>query len=106
MPKEMRLAADVRHVSRPQACLASVTVGLLLFVGDASATSGLPVNTGPPVISGTAQVGQTLTASVGAWTGASGFNIEWRQCNVAVTNCQTIPGATGPHTKFGSATNR
>jgi hypothetical protein len=54
-----------------------------------------PSNTAPPVISGTAQVGQTLSASTGAWTNApTAFAYQWLLCNAAGANCADIAGAT------------
>jgi hypothetical protein len=58
---------------------------------------GAPENASLPTISGTAQVGQTLTAGAGGWTGTQpiSYAYQWRRCDGAGTNCGDIGGATG-----------
>jgi hypothetical protein len=52
-----------------------------------------PVNTVAPTISGTAQQGQTLTASTGTWTNTpTSFSYVWESCSGAA--CTAISGAT------------
>jgi hypothetical protein len=54
-----------------------------------------PVATSAPTVIGTAQAGQTLTTSVGTWTGApSSFAYQWRRCSAAGTQCAAVLGAT------------
>ena len=55
-----------------------------------------PVNVSPPTISGTPQVGQTLTAQgAGIWTGNPfEFRFQWLRCDAAGGACAAIPGAT------------
>jgi alpha-tubulin suppressor-like RCC1 family protein len=53
------------------------------------------VNTVQPSISGTAQVGQTLTANDGTWTGTPTptFTYQWYTCTAKITSAtQTVPG--------------
>jgi hypothetical protein len=54
-----------------------------------------PINTAPASISGTPQIGQTLTAGPGAWTGAQPvvYDYEWQRCNNLGTGCTAIAGA-------------
>ena len=59
-------------------------------------TASPPVNASPPTISGTARQGQTLTASSGAWSGATPitFAYQWKRCNAAGASCANIASAT------------
>jgi hypothetical protein len=54
-----------------------------------------PTNTGAPAITGTAQVGQTLTASKGTWASEylTDFSYDWLRCDANGGGCQTF-GAT------------
>lgn len=54
-------------------------------------------NTAVPTVSGTAQVGQTLTTSNGQWTfdlDYLGYTYQWLRCDAAGANCVDIGGAT------------
>ena len=64
----------------------------------ASTTPTPPVNTSPPIISGTPQDGQTLTASTGSWSGTQPitYGFQWQRCDSGGANCVVIAGATGP----------
>lgn len=58
-----------------------------------------PANLTLPVISGIAQVGQTLTTSDGVWSGPltyTTYSYQWQRCDTSASDCTAIAGATGP----------
>jgi GH25 family lysozyme M1 (1,4-beta-N-acetylmuramidase) len=53
-----------------------------------------PTNVQLPVIVGTLEVGETVTSSTGAWTGApTKFAYRWQRCDLNGLNCVAIPKA-------------
>jgi hypothetical protein len=60
-------------------------------------TQTVPSNTSPPTISGSAVLGQTLTASSGAWAGspAPSFSYQWLRCDASGGACGDVTGETG-----------
>ena len=54
------------------------------------------VNTWPVSVSGTPQIGATVTADSGSWLGAEGlsFTYQWQSCDPYGSGCEDIPGAT------------
>ncbi len=82
--------------------------------GNTSATSpqtetigapGPPANTEAPQLHGTAQQGQRLFASNGAWSGSRPltFFYRWERCNSVGEACSAIEGATKPSYTLQSA---
>lgn len=59
--------------------------------------AGAPQATSPPVITGTATVGQELSTTNGNWNGSKPitYSISWQRCNTAVTDCTDL-GKSGP----------
>jgi hypothetical protein len=57
--------------------------------------SSAPRNTVRPTISGTAQVGQTMTISNGTWTGGvTSYTYQWQRCDQNGQACLNVSGAT------------
>jgi len=55
-----------------------------------------PQNTAPPTLSGSTEVGQTLTVNPGTWTGtpAPTFTVAWQSCDNPISgDCTPIAGA-------------
>jgi hypothetical protein len=81
------------------AALASVAIAATtgLIVNDGSAADAAkPSNLDPPVITGTPEVGQTLTATEGRWSGnPTDINLQWRRCDENGGSCANISGAAG-----------
>ncbi len=57
-----------------------------------------PHNTAPPVVSGGARQGETVSTSSGSWNGVTpiGFAYQWQRCDPAGAACVAVAGATGP----------
>jgi len=73
-----------------------VVLVALAAVGMAqAATAVAPVNTAPPVISGTTQVGQTLTTTNGTWSNSpTSFAYQWQRCNGGGNACVNVANGT------------
>src|SRR2546426_10172792 len=78
------------------ACSALVAaLSLVVAVGGADARGvAAPTNSAPPTISGTPELGQTLTTNGGVWSGSpTSFTYQWRNCDANGANCSDIAGA-------------
>ena len=54
-----------------------------------------PVNTTAPTVSGTAKVGQTLTAGDGTWSNApTSYAYQWLRCNGGGNSCVNVANGT------------
>ena len=85
------------------ASVAAIVAALTVVAGTGFAESGsaaqanyAPTNTTKPAISGTAQTGQTLTASQGSWTSdtTATYTYQWLTCDAQGNNCASITNAT------------
>jgi hypothetical protein len=84
------------------AALVLLVIALTAIAGTGMAQSSAaeanyaPNNTAAPTISGSAQVGQTLTANNGTWNSSTTptFSYQWRRCDTAGNNCTSISNAT------------
>jgi polysaccharide biosynthesis protein PslG len=74
----------------------SASSGATTAVASAPVAPGsAPANTALPQVTGTAQVGQTLTTSNGTWSGTpTSYAYQWRRCDSAGANCANVLGAT------------
>ena len=84
-------------MKRTRICLvlALGVVTAALFGTASAATQAAPLNTTPPTITGTASVGQTLTAENGTWTNSpTAYQYQWLRCGATGESCVGIPGAT------------
>lgn len=64
--------------------------------GGGTYASAPPTNTAAPSVSGTAQVGNTLTGNDGTWTGSpTSYTRQWYRDNAGGGVYTAIPGATG-----------
>jgi hypothetical protein len=91
-----------KHLTRTRlglllAVAGGVVLGAVLGqpgTGVAASTASKPTNKTPPAITGTAEVGQRLTATRGTWTGSpTSFRFVWSRCD-SDGACLTIAGAT------------
>jgi hypothetical protein len=73
----------------------AVTAKFTAAIAGHIGTQLAPSIVSPPTITGTAQQGQTLTATAGTWTAADAtFGYQWQRCDAAGANCVDVPGAT------------
>jgi hypothetical protein len=64
-------------------------------IAERSPSPAAPKSTAPPTISGTARVGQQLTASEGSWSGnPTAYAFQWQRCDADAALCSNVVGAT------------
>jgi hypothetical protein len=78
--------------------LAALVIGSVFGVAQngEAASKVAPSNTTPPAISGTLEVGSTLTTTNGTWAGTTPltYTYSWRRCDQNGASCSTISGET------------
>ena len=91
-----RLAAAAASIAAIAAALTVVAGTGFAQSSTAAQANYAPTNTTKPSIGGTAQSGQTLTASQGSWTSDSTptFTYQWMACDAQGNNCANIANAT------------
>jgi hypothetical protein len=82
------------HILRVGSALA-IVLALAAGVARGSTAAAPPANTSSPTVTGTAQQGQTLTATTGTWTGDTPitYTFQWQRCDVQGATCGAIAGA-------------
>ena len=93
------LGATIRHVVTATNAAGSAVSRSTQTAAVLSASPTAPVNTAPPTVTGTAAVGQVLTATTGTWAGSTpmAFAQAWERCFAG--RCTPISGAaTGTYT--------
>ena len=89
------MESGLRRMTLAGAVGALTLFATALLVGSGSAaTEAAPTNTQPPTIGGTPEVGKTLTAREGTWTGdPTDYDYAWRRCDADGGSCLLINDA-------------
>ena len=93
----MRMLHKRGRVAAALAVLGAGLTTVVVLAGVGSAASQVaPRNTSPPTISGSANVGSTLTANHGQWSGTDPitYRYQWLRCDENGGSCSNIGGAT------------
>lgn len=75
--------------------LVSVLPALALGAPTASADTGAPVSTVPPIAKGSPGVGKQLRTDSGIWSTSATLTYQWVRCDPHFKECTNIAGATG-----------
>jgi hypothetical protein len=87
----------VRRLAPLGALVSTAAFAAVMLIGTGqgnAASQAKPVNQRPPTIAGTPEVGSTLTAREGEWTGSpTDYDYAWRRCDSDGGSCSLISGA-------------
>jgi hypothetical protein len=96
-----------RAVTAGLLAVAALVIGAVFGAAGSgnAASNAAPTNQTVPTISGTTEVGSTLTANSGSWNGTTpiSYSYEWRRCGVGGNSCSSIGGANSSTYKLRSA---
>lgn len=81
----------------------SAGTGTQLSAATAVVSSGAPVSTAAPRVSGSLSIGSTVTVSGGSWSGAQPITVsyQWERCDLDGGRCTGISGAAGATYRIG-----
>ena len=86
----LRVAVTAANKNGSQTAVSAPTP----VIAPAPAAPAPPTNVSLPQISGTPQVGQTLTGTNGTWNGSpTGYAYQWQRCDGSGAGCAAISGA-------------
>ena len=96
-PSYAPVLADVGSTLRLRVSASNVAGTVSASSAASAVVTVAPSNTELPSVSGTAQVGETLTGSLGSWDGSAPiiYGRQWSRCDAAGADCAPIPSATG-----------
>jgi hypothetical protein len=96
-----------RAVTAGLLAVAALVIGAVFGAAGSgnAASNAAPTNQTVPTISGTTEVGSTLTATSGSWNGSTPitYSYQWRRCGTAGASCSNIGGANSSTYKLRSA---
>ena len=93
-----------RFLAFPLLLLSAAVAAIAISTTGTAATQASPTNTQPPTIGGTPEVGKTLAAREGTWTGnPTDYDYAWRRCDADGKLQRGFPGhgGAGRHRRNG-----
>lgn len=88
--------ADAKGLAHGRVDAAAAVAALTGSSPTATPATSAPTSTGAPVVTGTAQAGQTLSTTLGSWSGTpTSYATSWLRCDTSGAACTTVADATG-----------